>query len=196
MEDDKPKQYIDVELLMLFRSVFWEKCKEMGITLEDLAERTGLSYIQIYRIVRGTKNTSLSNVFAVIRAAELQPSEIFNFEINIPDYLPLRKDRLDTNSNKIKSGPGAVFYIKAYLEDGHFDGKGLTPSEITSAVNSDLGKSFNEKDFSSAFSKIFNDAKNNPFKRTKEGSTYRYFPLSEHEKQQVSEAKRRMRRKS
>lgn len=196
MESDKPKQYIDEEILSLFRTGFWRKCKEKGITLEDLSDRTGLSYIQIYRIVRGTKNTSLSNVFAVIRAAEFQPSDIFDFQISIPAYPPLRKDIKNGGERKPINTPGAKFFIRVYLENGYFDSNGLTPAEITAAVNADLDRNFSEKDFSSEFSKLFKDTRNNFFKRTSEGSTYRYFPLSEEEKKELLSKKREMRRKS
>ena len=194
--DDNIKQYIDPVALSLFRKVFWDKCKEKGIVLEDLVNRTGLSYIQIYRIVRGTKNTSLSNVIAVIRAAGFQPFEIFTFEISIPDYPPLRSELKNSDGKKEKKTPGAKFFIKAYLENGHFETRGLTPAEITEAVNIDLGKDFVEKDFSSEFSKMFNGIKkNNPFKRIAEGNTFRYFPLSEEEKNTLTTEKRKMRRK-
>lgn len=196
MTKEKPAQYIDYESLEIFRKVFWAKCKEKGIVLEDLVERTGLSYIQIFRIVRGTKNTSLSNVMAVIKAGGFQPSEIFDFEITIPDYPPLRSEKLDATGKKTKKIPGAKFFITAYLENGHFDENGLTPAEITKAVNSDLDKDFVEKDFSSEFSKIFNGLREkNPFRRIEEGNTFRYFPLSEEEKNTVPTEKRKMKRK-
>lgn len=189
MNQNKLKQFIDEESLILFRTTFWKKCKEKGITLDDLKDRTGLSYIQIYRIVRGTKNTSLSNIIAVIRAAEFQPSEVFDFQIVIPEYPALRKDR----GEEARNVPGAKFYIKMYFENGHFDHKGLTPAEITKLVNEDLDKTFSEKDFSSEFSKIYKGPSDkNLFNRVKEGSTYRYFPLTEEEKRKLKETKRKM----
>lgn len=192
----RSEQYIDHEALMLFRKVFWEKCKEKGIVLEDLVDRTKLSYIQIFRIVRGTKNTSLSNVIAVIRAAGFQPSEIFDFKIEIPEYPPLRSEILGEDGKKLRKTPGAKFFISAYLDNGHFDNKGLTPAEITELVNVDLDKDFVEKDFSKEFSNIFNSIKHkNPFKRVKEGNTYRYFPLSTEEKGDLLLTKRKMTRK-
>src|SRR5690606_18956887 len=97
-----PKQYIDPKALSTFREVFWKKCKERKITLEDLMDRTGLSYIQIYRIVRGTKNTSFSNVIAVIRAAGFQQAEILVFELDIPQDPPLRSERLDVYGKKLR----------------------------------------------------------------------------------------------
>lgn len=172
-----PKQYIDPEALFAFRNAFWKKCKEQKIALEDLADRTGLSYIQIYRIVRGTKNTSFSNVIAVIRAAGFQPADVLNFELQIPDYPLLRSERVDENGSKLRKSPGPSFFINEYIENGHFDENGLTAAEITKAVNDDLGKGFDEADFSTEMSR-FNDK--GKLTRNKEGSAYRYFvPKSE-----------------
>lgn len=84
MSKKNKKQYIDPEAMQKLRESFWKKCKEKGIVLEDLADRTGIEYAQIYRIVRGSRNTSFSNVIAVFRAAEFQPGDILNFEIEIP----------------------------------------------------------------------------------------------------------------
>lgn len=192
MSKSQSKQYIDPESLSLFRQTFWEKCKASGITLEDLAERTDLSYIQIFRIVRGKNNTSLSNVMAVIKAAEFQPFEIFTFNIEIPDYPPLRKYRQD---KKLPKSPGAIFYLRAYIENGVFEGKSFTPAEFKNLVNSDLDSKFSDKDFSVAFSKIFNGLQDkNPLKRVQEGSSYRYFLLSEDDKDQLLSDKRKMKR--
>lgn len=186
------KQYIDPESLNLFRETFWRKCKENGITLEDLAERTGLSYIQIFRIVRGKNNTSLSNVMAVIKAAGFQPYEIFTFNIEIPEYPPLIKDRKD---HKLPKSPGAIYYLRAYIEGGLFEDRSFTPAEFKNIVNSDLDSKFTEKEFSVAFSKIFTGPQDkNPLRREKEGSTYRYFLLSASEKDTIPSDKRKMKR--
>jgi len=173
-EEPGPKQYIDPGALSAFRETFWRKCKERGITLEDLADRTGLSYIQIYRIVRGKKNTSFSNVIAVIRAAGFQPVEILGFELEIPQYPPLRSERLDVDGKKIRKSPGASFFVNEYIESGIFDPKGLTVAEITKMVNDDLGKDFDESDFSTEMGRFYERGK---LTRKKEGSAYRYFAL-------------------
>lgn len=186
------KQYIDPESLNLFRETFWKKCKENDITLEDLAERTGLSYIQIFRIVRGKNNTSLSNVMAVIKAAGFQPFEVFTFNIEIPEYPPLRKYR---HEQKLPKAPSAIFYLRAYIENGLFENKSFTPAEFKNIINSDLDSKFSEKEFSVAFSKIFNGPQDkNPLKREEENSTYRYFLLSENEKETILSDKRKMKR--
>lgn len=88
-----PAQYIDIDTLQTIRRRLWAVSKEKKITLEDIQDRTEFSYSQVYRIMRGDKNISVSGFIAVCCALETQPSEIFNFEVNIPSYPPLRKDR-------------------------------------------------------------------------------------------------------
>ncbi|WP_310147090.1 helix-turn-helix domain-containing protein [Pedobacter africanus] len=56
-------------------------------------DRTGFSYSQVYRIVRGTNNISVSGLVAVCKALEVQPSEVFDFTVAIPKYPPVRKAR-------------------------------------------------------------------------------------------------------
>lgn len=174
MNNSEPKQYIDTEYLTLFREVFWKKCKAHGIVLEDLVDRTELSYIQIYRIVRGTKNTSLSNVIAVIRAAGFQPSEILNFTISIPEYAPLRSEMTNNLGKKIRKVPGASFFIKQYIENDLFKGNGLTSVELTNLVNNDLVMDFTESDFSSELGRFYDK---NILSRRKEGNSYKYYQV-------------------
>ncbi|GGE41363.1 DNA-binding Xre family transcriptional regulator [Pedobacter psychrotolerans] len=87
------EQYIDNEILVLIRARLWAISKEKKITLEDIQDRTGFSYSQVYRIVRGDNNISVSGLFAVCRALEVQPNEVVNFEIKIPKYPDVRKLR-------------------------------------------------------------------------------------------------------
>ena len=87
------EQYIDKENLELVRDRLWSISKDKGITLEDIEDRTGFSYSQVYRIVRGKNNMSISGLIAVCKALEVQPSDVFNFSVEMPKHLPLRKDR-------------------------------------------------------------------------------------------------------
>jgi len=87
------EQYIDSESLKLIRERLWVISKVKKITLEDIQDRTGFSYSQVYRIVRGENNISVSGLIAVCKALEIQPKEVFTFEFTIPKYPPLRKDR-------------------------------------------------------------------------------------------------------
>ena len=86
-------QYIDIEALEKIREILWEISKRKKITLEDIQDRTEFSYSQVYRIMRGENNMSVSGFIAVCLALETQPSEVLHFTFNIPDYLPTRKER-------------------------------------------------------------------------------------------------------
>lgn len=87
------KQFIDKENLIKIREKLWSISKAKKITLEDIEDRTGFSYSQVYRIVRGENNISISGFIAVCIALEEQPSEVFDFIIEIPKYLPPRSSR-------------------------------------------------------------------------------------------------------
>ena len=76
-----PKQYIDVESLQKIRDTLWAISQNTGITLEDIQDRTDFSYSQVYRIIRGKNNVSVSHIIAVCKALEIQPSIVFNFTI-------------------------------------------------------------------------------------------------------------------
>nr|WP_067057282.1 helix-turn-helix transcriptional regulator [Mucilaginibacter sp. L294] len=86
-----PNQYIDKESLKIIRDKLWAISNKTGITLEDIQDRTRFSYSQVYRILRGNGNTSVSNIIAVCKALETQPAVIFDFVITIPKYDPVRK---------------------------------------------------------------------------------------------------------
>lgn len=86
------EQYIDKDILEKIRARLWEIAKEKKIGLEDIQDRTTFSYSQVYRIVRGKNNMSVSGLIAVCKALEVQPSEVFNFTIEIPKYDPTRKN--------------------------------------------------------------------------------------------------------
>ncbi|MVZ63800.1 helix-turn-helix domain-containing protein [Sphingobacterium humi] len=88
-----PEQYIEKETLQKIRDRLWERAKSINLTLEDLEDRTGFSYSQVYRIVRGKNNISVSGLVAICRALEIQPNQILDFEIEIPNFLPPRKAR-------------------------------------------------------------------------------------------------------
>lgn len=87
------KQFIDKKSLTIIRERLWTISKEKKITLEDIEDRTGFSYSQVYRIVRGENNMSVSGFIAVCLALEEHPSKILDFEIDFPKYLPPRSSR-------------------------------------------------------------------------------------------------------
>ncbi|ETZ24173.1 helix-turn-helix domain-containing protein [Pedobacter sp. V48] len=53
------EQYIDKSILKIVREKLWSISNNKKITLEDIQDRTGFSYSQVYRIVRGTNNNLL-----------------------------------------------------------------------------------------------------------------------------------------
>jgi len=87
------EQFIDKESLKVIREKLWAIAQNKSITLEDIQDRTGFSYSQVYRVLRGKNNTSISHLIEICRALEIQPKSIFDFEIEIPKYPPLRRDR-------------------------------------------------------------------------------------------------------
>lgn len=86
------EQYIDTESLEKIRERLWTIANNKKIALEDIQDRTGFSYSQVYRIVRGKNNMSISGFIAVCKALEIQPSEVFDFMIEIPRHKPTRKN--------------------------------------------------------------------------------------------------------
>lgn len=87
------EQYIDRESLRLIREKLWQISNVKKITLEDIQDRTEFSYSQVYRIVRGQNNISISGLMAVCKALEIQPKELFEFQLAIPKHTPVRKMR-------------------------------------------------------------------------------------------------------
>jgi DNA-binding Xre family transcriptional regulator len=74
------EQYIDRASLKIIRDKLWAVSQEKGITLEEIEERTAFSYSQVYRVVRGVNNISVSHLLAVCRALEIKPAELFHFD--------------------------------------------------------------------------------------------------------------------
>lgn len=88
-----PEQFIDRASLAKIRSNLWKISNTKKITLEDIEDRTGFSYSQVYRIIRGTNNMSVSGLIAVCKALEVQITEVLNFDIGIPKHPLLRRER-------------------------------------------------------------------------------------------------------
>lgn len=86
-----PAQHIDKDSMKTIREKLWARSKQTGITLEDIQDRTEFSYSQVYRIIRGEGNVSISVFIEVCKALEIQPREIFDFIVTIPSYPPTRK---------------------------------------------------------------------------------------------------------
>ena len=52
-----------------------------GISQEDLADKADLTLSQVGRIERGVINTSISMIFALATALEIEPWELLQFKI-------------------------------------------------------------------------------------------------------------------
>jgi transcriptional regulator with XRE-family HTH domain len=87
------KQYRDQEFIQKICAKIIEIRKRKGIVQEDLVDRTGFNLKQVGNIERGISNTSISNLAAIARALEVHPRELLDFEFDIPQNSPLRKDR-------------------------------------------------------------------------------------------------------
>lgn len=54
--------------------------KEAGMTIEQLAEKSGLSYIQVSRIERGEASANLNTIGLLAEALEIPVRGLFLFE--------------------------------------------------------------------------------------------------------------------
>ena len=71
------KQQFDQELISKFGTRVRELRKEKGMTIEELAERSGLTKLQIGRIERGQVNTSIDSCNRIAIALGLSISQLF-----------------------------------------------------------------------------------------------------------------------
>ena len=53
--------------------------KEKGLTQEDVAHKAGVAVSQVGRIERGKLNPSISTIFVIALAMEVEPKELFDF---------------------------------------------------------------------------------------------------------------------
>jgi len=50
---------------------------DKGMTMQELADISDIEYSQVSRIERGIISTSLSNIFAIAKAMEVDPKDFF-----------------------------------------------------------------------------------------------------------------------
>jgi transcriptional regulator with XRE-family HTH domain len=60
---------------------------------EDIVDRTGFTQKQVWNILNGKSNPSISSLEAICKALEVHPKELFDFDFIIPKNPPLRKER-------------------------------------------------------------------------------------------------------
>ena len=101
--------------------------KQKDVTLEDLSERTGISYTHLSRIEGGKRGLSLENVIRIARALEVEPSELttdFNHEdleraADLPAIVHPTEIAGDVENLTIISGAGGGgLQAVEYREDG------------------------------------------------------------------------------
>ena len=67
----------DEKLLKRFARNLKKARKARGISQEDLADKSGLALSQIARIETGRLNTSISTVYAILKALNAEANELF-----------------------------------------------------------------------------------------------------------------------
>ena len=76
------KRRIDVEGLELLGQRIRDVRKQKNMSQEDLADVSGLALSQIGRMERGNINATLSSVFSICRAMEIDVAELFYFKLD------------------------------------------------------------------------------------------------------------------
>lgn len=86
-------QYRDQKFIEQVCAKIKEIRKKKGIVQEDLVDRTGFDIKQIGNIENGISNTSISNIAQIARALEVHPRELLDFDFELVEYPPTRKER-------------------------------------------------------------------------------------------------------
>lgn len=79
------KRRMDEEGLKLLGQRIREVRKQKNMSQEDLADVSGLALSQIGRMERGAINSTMSSVFAISRALDIEVSTIFTFVLTKKD---------------------------------------------------------------------------------------------------------------
>ena len=72
----------DIQLMVRFGENLKKVRRSRNFTQEYLAEEAGISQVQIARIEKGRLNTSISTVYALLKALKVEANELFG-----PDHL-------------------------------------------------------------------------------------------------------------
>lgn len=87
------KQYRNQEFIDQIAKRISEIRGSKGIVQEDIVDRTGFTQKQVWKILNGKINPTISTLEAVAKALEIHPKELLDFDFEQPKYPPLRKDR-------------------------------------------------------------------------------------------------------
>jgi transcriptional regulator with XRE-family HTH domain len=87
------KQYRNQNFIDQITKKISEIREMKGIVQEDIVDRTGFTQKQVWNLLSGKNNPSISSLEAIARALEVHPKELLDFEFKIPKNPPSRKER-------------------------------------------------------------------------------------------------------
>jgi transcriptional regulator with XRE-family HTH domain len=87
------KQYRNQAFIDKINKRIAEIREQKGIVQEDIVDRTGFTQKQVWSILTGVNNTSVSAIEAISKALEVHPTELFDFDFEIVKQDPTRKER-------------------------------------------------------------------------------------------------------
>jgi transcriptional regulator with XRE-family HTH domain len=87
------KQYRNQAFIEKINKRIAEIREQKGIVQEDIVDRTGFTQKQVWSILSGVNNTSVSSIEAISKALEIHPKELFDFDFEIIKQPPTRKQR-------------------------------------------------------------------------------------------------------
>lgn len=94
------KQYRNQNFINQIVNKIDEIRKQKGIVQEDIVDRTGFTQKQVWKLLNGESNASVSSLEAIARALEVHPKELLDFDFELPKNVPLRKDRKASTKGK------------------------------------------------------------------------------------------------
>lgn len=80
-KQNKRVTVFDEKGLVAFATQMKKVRKDNGFTQEKLSDESGITLSQIERIETVKINPSLSTIFVLMRAHDMQPIEMFNFKL-------------------------------------------------------------------------------------------------------------------
>ena len=87
------KQYRSQEFIDKIAKKINEIRVEKGIVQEDIVDRTGFTQKQVWSILNGKSNPTVSSIEAIAKALEIHPKDLLDFDFEVPKNLSSRRDR-------------------------------------------------------------------------------------------------------
>jgi transcriptional regulator with XRE-family HTH domain len=91
------KQYRSQEFIDKIAKKINEIRAEKGIVQEDIVDRTGFTQKQVWSVLNGKSNPTVSSIEAIAKALEVHPRDLLDFEFDTPKNLLSRKERKKRN---------------------------------------------------------------------------------------------------